>query len=267
MTIQDFIKTISGLKKLSVVFAQTTRMPMVFCADDTADDYVDIFLNEEDAMEKAQALNNDKQPAFVVNCKEKEVLPFLAELRLIGVNAINFVTAKADGAEEFMIQLTEFLRFPDMSAIPEVKRPVENPTLQLSMLYFMQEVRRPVDRAEKLNLNELEEETSANLAKSRFLIPVQDMEVEGEGENINKRAIMLLKNNNGDVFFPLFTDGAELRKFMKEQRHPIIVGDFKAVADLMKKGNATGLVVNPASSNVILNKMGVASIETRFLQQ
>lgn len=265
MTKQDFIKTISGLKKFSVVFSQTTRMPMVFCADETADDYIYIYLEEDDAMEKAHALSDDKQPAFVVNCKEKEVLPFLAELRLTGVNAINFVTAKADGAEEFMVQLTEFLKFPDMSAIPEVKRPVENPTLQLSMLYFMQEVRRPVDRAEKTNLNELEEETSANLAKSRFLIPVQDVAVENEDKS--KRAIMLLKNDNGDVFFPLFTDGAELRKFMKEQRLPIIVGDFKAVADLMKKGNATGLVVNPASSNVILNKMGVASIEKRFLQQ
>ncbi len=265
MTKQEFIKTISEIKKFSVIFSQATRMPMVFCAEETADDFVFIYLNEEDASEKAKALTGDKQPAFVVNCKENEVLPFLAELRLTGVNAICFVTAKADGAEEFVVQLTEFLRFPDMSAIPEIQRPVENPTLQLSMLYFMQEVRRPVEQAEKKNLDSLEEETSANLAKSRFLIPVQDVAVENEEKN--KRAIMLLKNDNGDMFFPLFTDGAELRKFMREQRHPIIVGDFKAVIDLMKKGNATGLVLNPASSNVILNKLGVLSVEKRFLQQ
>ena len=264
MTKQEFIKTISTFKKLCVVFSQATRMPMVFCADDTADDYVYIYLKEEDAMEKARALSGDKQPAFVVNCKENEVLPFLAELRLTGVNAICFVTAKEDGAEKFMIQLGEFLKYPDMSAIPQEKRPVENPTLQLSMLYFMQEVRRPTDKAEKVNLKELEEETSANITRSRFLIPVQDVNVEGE-ENA-KRAIMLLKNDNGDVFFPLFTDGAELRKFMKGQKSPIIVGDFKAVADLLQKGNATGIVVNPASCNVILNKMGVASLIQRFLQ-
>lgn len=264
MTKQDFIKTIPGLKKLSVIFAQGTRMPMVFCMDVTMDDYVCVYLDEQDALERARTLSGDKQPAFVVNCKEKEVFPFLAELRLIGVNAIRFVTAKADGAEEFFVQLTDFLVFPDMNMIPAEKRPIENPTLQLSMLYFMQEVRKPVDRAEKKNLAELEEETSANLVKSRFLIPVQD--VKEEGEEQSKRAVMLLKNNNGDVFVPLFTDGAELRKFSKENKTPVSVCEFKMIAELMKNGKATGIVVNPASSNVILNKMGVASLEKRFLQ-
>ena len=85
MTKQDFIKTIPGLKKLSVIFAQSTRMPMVFCMDVTMDDYVCVYLEEEDALERARALSEDKHPAFVVNCKEKEIFPFFAELRLIGV--------------------------------------------------------------------------------------------------------------------------------------------------------------------------------------
>lgn len=265
MTKQEFIKTISGFKKLSVVFAQTTRMPMVFCEEETADDFVYIFLEEEDAIEKAGLLNEEKQPAFVVNCKENEILSFLAELRLTGINAIKFVTAKADGAEEFLVQLDEFLKFPDMSAIPEIKRPLENPILELSMLYFMQEMRRPVAKEEKKQLAALEEEASANLTKSRFLLPIQDVPADGaEGTEETKRAIMQLKNEKGEAYLPLFTDGAELRKFTKGQKQPVMIGDFKAVASLLTKGNGAGIVLNPSTTNVVLTTEGVIAISKRF---
>lgn len=262
MTKQDFLKTIPGFKIISPIFSQVTRMPMVFCHEETMDDYIYIYLEAEEATEKAKALNEEKIPAFVVNCKEKEILPFLAELRVTGVNAVCFVLPKALGGEEFLVQLTEFLKMPDFSALPEEKRPVENPTLHLSMLYFMQEVRKPVEKEDKKNLLELEEETSANIARSKFIIPVKAAE---EGDKQGQHAIMLLKNEKGDVFIPLMTDGIEARRFLKGQNIPLITGTFAMVADMMKKGNATGIVINPSTSNVILTKPGVASIEKRFL--
>lgn len=264
MTKQEFIRTIPGLEKISIIYAQSTRMPMVFCMDDTMDDYVYIYLNEEEALEKAKTLTADKYPAFVVNCKDNGILPFFADLRLTGVNAICFVQAKADGAEEFLVQLTEFLALPNIEAIPPEKRLIENPTLQLSMLYFMQEIRRPTEMAEKVNLRELEEESSANLVKSKLLIPLQDVKEEDSEET--KRAVMLLKNNNGEGFVPLFTDGAELRRFSKGKVIPVYVCDFKMIVDMMKNTKAAGIAINPASSNVMLNKVGVASLEKRFLQ-
>lgn len=264
MTKQDFIKTIPGLKKLSVIFSKSTRMPMVFCMDETMDDYVCVYLDEEAASEKVRSLNEEKRPAFVVNCKEKEIFPFLAELRLIGVNAICFVRAKADGAEEFLVQLTEFLAFPDINAIPVEKRPIENTTLQLSMLYFMQEIRRPVEQEEKKNVRELEEETSANLVRGRYLLPIRQIKEEGAEQARN--AVMLLKGNKEDVFIPLFTDAAEFRKFAKENKIPVLVCDFKMITEMMKNEKTTGIIINPATSNVILNKPGIASLEKRFLQ-
>lgn len=263
MTKQDFLKTIPGIQKMGVVFSQATRMPMVFCHEETMDDYIYVFLEAEEARAKIEELNGDKSPAFVVNCKEKEVLQFFAELRLTGVNAICFVTPKAEGGETFMVQLTEFLRFPDLNSIPEDKRPVENTTLHLSMLYFMQEIRKPVSKEEKKNLDALEEETSVNLVKGKFLIPVKEAE---DGENKGKQAVLMLRNEKEEVFFPLFTDAAELRKFAKGQDCRIVYGTFPMVADMMKKGNATGLVVNPATANMILTKPGVFSVEKRFLQ-
>ena len=162
-----------------------------------------------------------------------------------------------------MVQLTEFLKFPEPGSLPADKRPVDNPSLHLSILYFMQEVRRPVTKEVKENLAELEEETSAGIARAKFAIPVNDV---ADATTESKKGIMLLKNEKGDVFMPLFTDPAELRKFLKGQNCQVFMCGFAAVADMMKKGSATGIVINPASSNVVLSKQGVESVEKRFLE-
>ena len=263
MTKQEFLKTIPGLKKISPIFSQATRMPMVFCHEETMDDYIYVYLDDQEALEKAKALNAEKMPAFVVNCKEKEVLPFLAELRLTGVNAICFVTSKEQGGEEFLVQIGEFLKLPDWNSLPAEKRPLENMSLHLSMLYFLLEVRKPVEMSEKKNLAELEEETSANITRARFMLPVKEGE---EGENKGKKGVMLLKNDKDEVLIPLFTDAGEMRKFMKGKPCPVAVVDFRAVTDMVMKGNGAGIVINPSSSNVALNKQGVASLVKRFLQ-
>ena len=49
MTGKEFLKSIPALDKISVIFSQTTRMPMVFCHEETADDYVYIYVEEEAA--------------------------------------------------------------------------------------------------------------------------------------------------------------------------------------------------------------------------
>lgn len=262
MTKQEFLKTISTLKKISPVFSQATKMPMIFCQEETMDDYIYVYLDDQEALEKAKALSADQRPAFVVSCKEKEVLPFLAELRLTGVNAICFVTPKEQGGEEFLVQISEFLKLPDWNSLPAEKRPLENMSLHLSMLYFMQEVRRPIEKEAKKNLAELEEETSANITRARFMLPVKEGE---EGENKGKKGVMLLKNDKDEVLIPLFTDAGEMRKFMRGKPCPIAVVDFRAVADMVMKGDSAGIVINPSSSNVALDKMGVLSLVKRFL--
>ncbi len=263
MTKQEFLKTIPALKVISPIFSQVTKMPMVFCHEETMDDYIYVYLEAEEAKAKAQALCEEKRPAFVVNCKEKEVLAFLAELRLTGVNAICFVTAKAQGGEEFIVQLTEFLRIPDWRDVPAQKRPVENTSLQLSMLYFMQEVRRPTAREDKQNLAELEEETSVNLTRGKFMLPIKE-EITEEGQN--KKGVLMLKNEKDEVLIPLCTDAVEMRKFMKGKPCPVVVTEFKAVVNMLQQSKAAAVVVNPASCNLILVKPAVDSVVKRFLE-
>ncbi len=78
-----------------------------------------------------------------------------------------------NGTDEIEIDLEKIVSRPDLSKMEPAKRPVLNPTLQLSGIYFMQELRRPVEKEEHKNLRALEEELIANIKKSQFLVAME----------------------------------------------------------------------------------------------
>ena len=85
-----------------------------------------------------------------------------------------------------------------------------NPSLQLSGIYFMQELRRPVEKEEHKNLRALEEELIANLKKSQFLVAMERNEEEPKKINIP-----YLKNKEGQILQPVFSDVWNLKNLQK----------------------------------------------------
>ena len=71
---------------------------------------------------------------------------------------------------QFQVERVSIAKQADMSKIEPAKRPLLNPTLELSGIYFMQELRRPVEKDQHGNLRELEEELIVNLKKSEYLV-------------------------------------------------------------------------------------------------
>ena len=63
-------------------------------------------------------------------------------LYAVGVNSLVW----NNGSEEIEVDLDKIVRQPDLSKVEPEKRPLINATLQLSGIYFMQELRRPVKR-------------------------------------------------------------------------------------------------------------------------
>ena len=61
-------------------------------------------------------------------------------LYAVGVNSLVW----NNGSEEIEVDLDKIVRQPDLSKVEPEKRPLINATLQLSGIYFMQELRRPV---------------------------------------------------------------------------------------------------------------------------
>ncbi|MFI3238490.1 MAG: SseB family protein [Lachnospiraceae bacterium] len=260
MNKQELIKKIPSAESIYVIYSQITKMPYVSCHEETFDDFIYIYFDSEKAKAHAMKLNEEKIPTAVIKCEEAKVLLFLADLRFMGINAMCFVDE-----EEVMIQHKELLTFPEETEETIKKKPVDNPSLHLSILYLMQEVRRPIEKEKKVNVAHLEEETSANIYKGKFLLPVQAQtgETPTEGQEV-KTSVMLLKNDKDEMFVPLLTDFPELRKFLKDKNSQVVVANFEGVMKVIKGSTTAGVVINPASSNVVLNKLGMLSIEKRF---
>ena len=71
----------------------------------------------------------------------------------------------------------------------------------------MQELRRPVEKEEHKNLRALEEELIANIKKSQFLVAMERSEEEPKKINIP-----YLKNKDGQILQPVFSDIMEFEK-------------------------------------------------------
>jgi len=70
----------------------------------------------------------------------------------IGINSVVWV----DGDDKIEIDLPDIAKQADLSKLEPAQRPLLNPTLQLSGIYFMQELRRPVEKEQHGNIRELE---------------------------------------------------------------------------------------------------------------
>ena len=123
------------------------------------------------------------------------------------------------------VELEQLAPKPDLEALKAEAIPKLNPELQLTALYFLQELRRPVERtqAEKKQLRDLEEEMAVNLMKSRFIVAVDITDLEGEWnpkEGNQKVKIPFVKNKEGDIFQPCYSDMGEFKSLTPGIRTP-----------------------------------------------
>lgn len=118
----------------------------------------------------------------------------------------------------------------------------------------------------------------AAAVKANYFAPVDVLDSEGNPiEGTGKMEIpkdakfnfKLLKNTNGESFFPMFTDIEEFQKWNKDEKIKTIVVNFPQMASLViKKADvATGMVVNPMSQNLVFNKDLIVNLINHIQQQ
>ena len=182
---------------------------------------------------------------------EKKDFPRLyGTLYAIGVNSVIWI----DGEEQIEIEIGKIAKQRDMSKIEPAKRPLLNPSLELSGIYFMQELRRPVKQEEHKNIRELEEELIANLRKAEFLIAIN-----AEQEEDGKLHIPYLKNKEDKIMQPVFTDVMEFEKFGRGKNLRVAKVTIDKLPSLMIP-QANAYVINPLGINLVLNKEQIEKI-------
>ena len=137
------------------------------------------------------------------------------------------------------------------------KRPLFNSTLQLSGIYFMQELRRPVKKEERKNMRELEEELIANLLKSDFLIAMDKDPEDPHKVNIpflTFQPVNCRPALNCNICSVIsFSDIMEFEKFAKGKKLRAARVPFAKLPDVLIP-QAKAMVVNPMGINLILDK-------------
>lgn len=244
MSVVDAVKEIQARENVYVAYSQVTKLPYVTCAEETYNDQVWFFAEEESLKEFGKKKLEDKILLMGMKYEKKDFPRLYGLLYAVGVNSLVW----NNGTEEIEVELEKIVRRPDLSKMEPEKRPLINSTLQLSGIYFMQELRRPVAKEERKNIRELEEELIANLKKAEFLVAMERNE-----EDPSKVNIPYLKNKEGKILQPVFSDVLEYEKFAKGKKLRIAKIPFAKLSDVMIP-QAEFLVINPLGFNLLLNK-------------
>ena len=241
---EDAIKELQNRDMVYVAYSQFTKLPYVKCDEETFNDQAWIFSTEEGIKEFGKKLLDDKVLLMGMRYEKKDYPRLYGTFYAIGVNTVMWV----DGEEQVEIDLPDIAKQHDLSKIPEEHRPLLNPTLELSGIYFMQELRRPVEKEEHKNLRALEEELIANLRKSQFLVAMERNEEEPKKINIP-----YLKNKEGQILQPVFSDIMEFEKFARGKKLRLAKLPFDKLPTVLIE-QAEALVINPMGFNLILNR-------------
>ncbi len=234
---QEVLTKLRAASELYVLMSGFTKMPYVFCDPDTYDDEVLVFWKEDEAKQAAKKLLENKELISIAKVENKQLLSFYSNLFAIGVNAL-FINKEMEG--EMTIQLNEFVKRPQADNLPEGKVRVENPEFHLTALYLMQAVRRDPNAAKEQEMKELQEEMVVDFQKGRYIVPVEP-----------QKGLPVMKQKDGAIFQPIFTDAAEFVKFNREKRFQTAVVEFAKLADILVP-EAKGVMVNPMGVNVPL---------------
>lgn len=248
---QDAIKELQTRETIFVAYSQATKLPYVICDEESFNDQVWVFATEEEIKAFGQKKLQDKILLMGMKYENKDFPRFYGTLYAIGVNSVVWV----DGENQIEVDLAKIARQADFSKLEPSKQPLFNSTLQLSGIYFMQELRRPIKKEERtVNLREMEEELIVNLKKSEFLVAMAT-----DPEDPNKVNIPYLKNKDGDILQPAFTDVMEFDKFARGKKLRAAKVPFAKLPGLIIK-QAKGFVINPMGFNLILDRVQLGKI-------
>lgn len=237
---KQVLEKLRKAEKVYVLMSDFTRMPFVECDEDTFDDEVFLYFQEEDAKSEAEKRTSAGDKVHVTTFVNKFLLPFYTSLYPMGVNCI-VVDKGTDG--EIPVQLSELIIRNEKEAEKQGRPIIENQELHLTALYFMQKLRAQGDMKITEELKELNEEMMAHYMRGRYIIAVTE-----------KNAVPILKQKDGKALQPVFTDMHEFMKFQsvnKTEKLKTAVVEAAKIHEVISK-EAFGIAVNPFGVNLVL---------------
>ena len=236
--------TMINLQKAECVYSLVslcTTQPYIVCDAETFDDQIYVYFDKDMAEKAVKRLMGEKIPVKAVTIPKNIYLPFYSSLFSMGVNRI-VVDSGMDS--EIGIQLNELIKRGQNPNGGKKQVVIENPELHLTALYYMQEVKRDVKAQQREDMKELYEEMLNHFQKGKYIVPARG----------DSKEVPLLKQQNGDTFYPIFTDLLEFHKFCtshKEEKWQSGIIEAQNLHKVMPDG-VKGVTVNPMEVNLLL---------------
>lgn len=260
---ENIIKEIPNYESLYILFSEYTRCPYIECDEETMDDKAFIFFHEDGAKRFSDKLREEKKNTIVHHMNDKQlILRTFTSFFVNGINAVEF----HDKDEKILIELTDFIRRPSLDEIPENERPIENPILNLTAIYFLQELKRQVLEQGSPKLRSLEEEMVNNIFKARFIFPCREVP---DAQNEEKKVLqpLIIQSDKDHFVIPIFTDEIERARGpqMGEDIKLSVVG-LQHLLDVVLPENILGFVINPFGYSLPLTKEWIQVFKKRQQQ-
>ena len=273
---------VQDLKEAYALISPLTNLPYVECEQENFFDQVLLYETKEDAEAAAKVYGEKGIRVLVRDLKTLELeLPvkpeepdgekrkvFLNQVRqhlgilpFMGVNAVCY---KAADAPAELIELENVL--PEDFQKKVAANALYQPNLQLTGVYLMQEARKGKDAVDRKVLHDLDEEFSSNLVKAKVFMPVLPPKGKEKDPQLNLKECQIpyLKHQNGDLFFPVFTDVWEFQKYAKDKKNlRSIQIPFKELEKFWVE-DAKAYMINPHGFALPIPKDMVPKLLKRF---
>lgn len=257
-----FLKT----ETLFALYSTATNLPFVECDQTTFLDQIFVFTKQETLQQYAKIFTKEHYGLRALQFPNDKYQILFDQMYAMGADTIQFIDEGAPVA----LSLAEVGEQSDYPELPG-DIPATNPELELTAAYFMQDARRRMERTDEdqKHLRELEEEMAVNLIRSKLIVAFETSQVQGKwnpSDTSQKVGVPYIKNKEGKVFYPVYTDFFEFRRFNSGNRNlklSITAVDYDALPKLLHKP-AEAFVINPASLNLILNPDQLAEMKRRY---
>lgn len=273
---------VQNLNRAYAMFSPLTNMPYVECEEKNYNDQVLLYEDQAEAEAAAKEAEERGIRLLVRELKTVEVqIPvnagqpngakkkmYLNQVRqhlgilpFLGVNAVGY---KPAGGELQSIELTKIL--PEGFEKKVDGNAFYQPNVQLTGIYLMQEARRKKEYVDMKQLQALDEEFSSNLVKARLFIAVLPPKGHEKDQQLNLKECKMpyLKHQNGDRYFPVFSDIWEFQKYAQNNKtlRPIQV-PFKELPKFWVQ-DAKAYMINPMGYSVPITKEMIPRILEKF---
>ena len=264
------IKRIETFDSILLAVCAATHHPFIECDENTYDDQAFLFTDEEMFRGFAERWARDKIILQGARIPKAQIKKTLQSLYWLGVNS---VVVQDEGAP-VTIELEKLAEKPDLEALENDRLPRANPLLQLTGLYFMQQLTRKVERTkeEKKQLRDLEEEMAHNMFRSRFILAFDLSGNKGKfvpGRPGQKIGVPLIKRKDGSLYMPVYSDMGEFQRYNRKtpgKKMQIMAVPYEKLMSMLPP-NAKGFVFNPGGFHLSLSRDQMAEIKRRYKQE